>query len=82
MPEKPCRLFDEHIVYCIMRATGNSVIEYLRENGIAGPDEVTDFVEGSFDEIISGTIRELSTLQDCADEECTGEDQALNEGEG
>jgi hypothetical protein len=64
MPDTPWRLYDENIVHAIMRSTGHTVIEYLRENGIAGADEVTDFVEVNFDEIIGATIRELRRSKD------------------
>lgn len=50
-----------------MLATGNSVTEYIRENGTADSDEIRDFVEVNFDDIIKETIADLKKLNDYHD---------------
>jgi hypothetical protein len=67
MSKRRCKLFDENIVHSIMLATGNSVTEYIRENGTADSDEIRDFVEVNFDDIIKETIADLKKLNDYHD---------------
>ena len=70
MANKRCKLFDENIVHSIMLSTGNSVVEYVRENGDSDPDEINDFIEVNFEKIVSTTIQNLRRMNSLYENGC------------
>lgn len=63
MASKRCRLYDENLVHNIMRSTGLSVLEYVRENANVNSDEICDFVESNAEIIVNDTISHLKGME-------------------
>ena len=67
MSGKHCRLYDENLVHNIMISTGMSVLEYMKENKFANPDDICEFVEFNARTIIEDTIEQLNTTEDASE---------------
>jgi hypothetical protein len=64
-----------------MLSTGSSIVEYIRENGSSDPDEITDFIEVNFENIVSSTIKDLKRMDSLYENNCD-DDELRQEDEG